>query len=505
MIKQSLQLRIGQQLSMTPQLQQAIRLLQLSTLDLQQEIQAALDSNPLLELVEEGNDTPADARLESGDFEPDDSGFELPPAASASTAASEAPAGEAADDWQGDTLPDDLPVDTDWESLFESGGTGEPASGHDPDEVLAQTHSARESLCDHLLWQLNLTPLSERDRLMALTLIDSIGPSGLLSEPFAEIADSLRGELADFDDDELEAVLHQIQNFDPPGVGARDLRECLLIQLRQLPADTPLLAEAMSLVSEDLALLGSQDLRTLTRKTGLDEAQLTGILHLLRRLNPSPGDALGENDTEYIVPDVFVHKVNRRWLVELNPDIAPRIRINAHYASLIRRADNSSDNTFLRNNLQEARWFIKSLRSRNETLLRVASTIVELQQGFLEEGEEAMKPLVLADIASALELHESTISRATTRKYMHTPRGIFELKYFFSSHVSNADGGEHSATAIRALIRKLIAAENPRRPLSDSHITELLAAQGIEVARRTVAKYRESLHIGSSSERKRLV
>lgn len=501
-MKHSLQLRIGQQLSMTPQLQQAIRLLQLSTLDLQQEIQAALDSNPLLEIAEEAlDDTPG----HDEDFDAEGDGFLA--AQSTRSTTDEAPAEEPAWDERapGESLPDELPVDADWDSFFEAPAAGEPAPEHDPDEVFANTRASRESLRDHLAWQLNLTPLSERDHLIALALIDAISPAGLLDQTLEEIREALAGELADLEIDEIEAVLHQIQNFDPPGVAARDLRECLLIQLRQLPETTPLRQEAMTVVSGCLEMLGSQDIRALTRKAGLDEQQLAGVMQLLRGLSPAPGDALPEEDVEYIIPDVFVRKQANRWVVELNPDIAPKIRINSHYASLIRRADNSTDNTFLRNNLQEARWFIKSLRSRNETLLRVATCIVEHQRGFLDIGEEAMQPLVLHDIAAALELHESTVSRATTRKYMHTPRGIFELKYFFSSHVGTADGGECSATAIRAMIRKLIAGEDPRHPLSDSRLAELLAAQGIEVARRTVAKYRESLSIASSSDRKRLV
>jgi RNA polymerase sigma-54 factor len=252
-------------------------------------------------------------------------------------------------------------------------------------------------------------------------------------------------------------------------------------------------------------LLGNRDYAQLIRRSKIREPELKQVLGLIQSLTPNPGQRIGANNTEYIVPDVFVAKKNGAWTVELNPDIAPRLRINANYASLVKRADNSSDNTYMRDNLQEARWFLKSLHSRNETLMKVATRIVEHQRGFLEYGEEAMKPLVLHDIAEAVDMHESTISRVTTQKYMHTPRGIFELKYFFSSHVNTDSGGECSSTAIRALIKKLIAAENPRKPLSDSKITNLLAEQGIKVARRTIAKYRESLVIPPSNERKRLV
>ncbi|MEP1594518.1 MAG: RNA polymerase factor sigma-54, partial [Halieaceae bacterium] len=305
--------------------------------------------------------------------------------------------------------------------------------------------------------------------------------------------------------DEVVAVLHRLQRFEPTGVCSRDLRECLLIQLQQLPADTPWLEQARILVNRHISQLGSGDYAQILRRTRLKEEELKEVLALVQTLDPYPGESIGEDSTEYIVPDVFVSKRNGRWVVELNPDIAPRLRINDEYAGLIKRADTSSDNTFLRDNLQEARWFLKSLHSRNETLMKVASKIVERQRNFLEYGEEAMKPLVLHDIAEEVEMHESTISRVTTRKYMHTPRGIFELKYFFSSHVATTSGGECSSTAIRALIRKLVTAENPRKPLSDNKITQLLEEQGIQVARRTVAKYRDTLFIPPSNERKRLV
>ena len=277
------------------------------------------------------------------------------------------------------------------------------------------------------------------------------------------------------------------------------------MQLQQLPATTPYLEQARQIISRYLSQLGSGDYQQILRRMRLREDQLRAVLELIRTLDPNPGQRLGEDTTEYIVPDVFVSKRSGRWLVELNPDVAPRLRINDSYASLIRRADNSTDNNYLRDNLQEARWFLKSLQSRNETLMKVATQIVERQRGFLEHGEEAMQPLVLADIAEAVEMHESTISRVTNRKYMHTPRGVFELKYFFSSHVGTAGGGEASSTAIRALLRKLVAAENPRKPLSDSRLASLLEEQGIQVARRTVAKYREMLNIPPSNERKRLV
>jgi RNA polymerase sigma-54 factor len=305
--------------------------------------------------------------------------------------------------------------------------------------------------------------------------------------------------------DEVEAVLRQVQNFDPPGVASRDLGECMLMQLRQFDPDTPWREQAMQVVTEHLDLLAGHDYAQLMRRMKLGEEDMQRVIALIRSLNPRPGSHLSSQRTEYIVPDVYVRKHKGVWRVELNPDVAPKLRINSLYAGMIRRADNSQDNNFLKDNLQEARWLLKSLQSRNETLLKVATCIVEHQRGFLEHGEEAMKALVLHDVAEAVEMHESTISRVTTRKYMHTPRGIFELKYFFSSHVSTASGGECSSTAIRALIKKLIAAEEPKKPLSDNKIASLLEQQGINVARRTVAKYREAMSIPPSNERKRLM
>ena len=492
-MKQSLQLKLGQQLTMTPQLQQAIKLLQLSTLDLQQEIQLVLDSNPLLEVAEE------DGEVDTAEPEIRE------PASDGPMESIDADANEGItpdNDWS-DSMPDDLPVDTQWEDLVPSSAPP-PAAAESSDYDLDGRNSSTDSLRDELLWQLGLTRLSDTDRVIALTIIDATADNGRLEASVEELHEQLAEEL-DIELDEVVAVLHRLQRFEPTGVCARDLRECLLIQLQQLPADTPWLEQARVLINRHIGQLGSGDYAQILRRTRLKEEELKAVLALVQTLDPYPGESIGEDSTEYIVPDVFVSKRNGRWMVELNPDIAPRLRINNEYASLIKRADASSDNTFLRDNLQEARWFLKSLQSRNETLMKVASKIVERQRNFLEYGEEAMKPLVLHDIAEEVEMHESTISRVTTRKYMHTPRGIFELKYFFSSHVATTSGGECSSTAIRALIRKLVAAENPRKPLSDNKITLLLEEQGIQVARRTVAKYRDTLFIPPSNERKRLV
>lgn len=496
-MKQSLQLKMGQHLTMTPQLQQAIRLLQLSTLDLQQEIQEALESNPMLEL-EENLEAPSDNK--SSAESSDSNTQEAPPQAENQTTSEASPIDE--QDWN--EIPNELPVDTSWDDVYQSSAPM-PASNYEGDDNDYDNRRATtESLYDKLLWQLNLTPMSERDQIIALTILDAVEPSGLLSTTIDDIFQGLEPNWDDLEIDEVYAVQHRIQQFDPCGACSQSLVECLLVQLSQLDKETPFLSAAKLIVEQYLPMLGSRDYRQLMRKTHLKEPELAQAVALIKTLNPHPGDVIASGETEYVVPDVFVEKREGRWRIDLNPDIAPKIRINTDYASLVKRADSSSENTFLKDNLQEARWFLKSLLSRNETLLKVATCIVEKQRGFLEYGAEAMKPLVLHDIAELVEMHESTISRVTTQKYMHTPQGVFELKYFFSSHVSTDSGGECSSTAIRAIIKKLVAAENSRKPLSDSKITALLAEQGIQVARRTIAKYRESLNIPPSNERKSL-
>ena len=502
-MKASLQLKMGQSLTMTPQLQQAIRLLQLSTLDLQQEIQQALESNPMLESTEDDqDDSPQEQNSDQADTQ-ERANADEPTSSDDNWDESE----WSADNNSAETIPDDLPVDTAWDDIYQSAPAPVSRGDDDNDMDFDSRNPATETLQDHLEWQLNLTPMTERDRAIAHALLDAVDARGYLTVSPEEIHAGLE-DIADDDPvelDEVEAVLRRLQHFDPPGVFARDLQDCLLIQLNQLPADTPWLDKARLVVTHYINLLGNRDYAQLLRRSRLKEDQLREVLELITSLNPRPGNALDQSEPDYVIPDVIVRKDKNRWRVELNPDIAPRIRVNASYASLIRRADSSADNTYMRDQLQEAKWFIKSLQSRNETLLKVATRIVEHQQGFLEHGEEAMKPLILSDIAQAVEMHESTISRVTTQKYMHTPRGIFELKYFFSSHVSTDQGGECSSTAIRAMIRKLIAAETPKKPLSDSKIATMLGEQGIQVARRTVAKYREAMQIPPSNERKRLV
>lgn len=472
-MRQSLQLKIGQQLTMTPQLQQAIRLLQLSSLDLHQEIQQALYSNPLLEMAEEFENTTD--TLEQTAEDP-------------LTADRE---------WEDAPIPEELPVDAKWDDIYPAAPS--PVQPGTDNRDFESFHSVTESLRDHLHWQLNLTTMSPLDNLIATAIIDAIDDDGMLGTPIADIHEAFEGvEL-----DEVMAVLHRVQQFDPPGVGGADLRECLLIQLGQFAPDTPCLAEAKQLVDRHLSLVAERDFNQLSRKTGFEPDDITAAIRLIQTLSPRPGEHIGSGDTEYVVPDVRVEKVNGSWLVTLNDDIAPRICINQQYAALVKRADHSDDNTFLRSQLQEARWFLRSLESRNETLLRVSSCIVEMQRGFLEKGPEAMRPMVLADIAERLELHESTISRVTTQKYIDTPQGVFELKYFFSSHVSTNSGGECSSTAIRAMLKKMIDTENPDKPLSDNRLATLFEERGIQVARRTAAKYREAMGIPTSSERKR--
>ena len=506
-MKASLQLKIGQSLTMTPQLQQAIRLLQLSSMELQVEIQEALESNMMLETAEEASTENSDAEKPEGN-NPEENNPEE------NLLDTTQEMGSAAEP---DNIPDELAVDSVWEDTYESSISETSAN-------ISQTYESSQSsfenqnthdetLGEHLLWQLNLTPINDTDRVIASTIIDALDDDGYLNSDLTDIHSSLNKEIdgerkgdeeSEIGLDEIEAMLHMIQAMEPTGVAARDLQECLLLQLRQCNKDTPMLTLAVELVSKHLDLLASRDFNQLMRRLKLDQEELQEVIVLIQSMNPRPGGQIHETRTEYIAPDVYVRKVKGRWRVELNSELMPHLRVNTSYASMIRRADNSEDNVSLKSHLQEARWFIKSLQSRSETLLRVATCIVERQRAFLEYGEEAMKPMVLHDVAEALGMHESTISRVTTRKYMHTPRGIFELKYFFSSHLSTSHGGDASSTAIRALIKKLIAAETPQKPLSDSKISALLLEQGINVARRTVAKYREAMAIPPSNERKRL-
>ena len=477
-MKQGLQLRLSQQLAMTPQLQQAIRLLQLSTLELQQELQQALESNPLLEQIDTHEEI--DTR-ETQDSETLDT----------------------ADALEQKEMPEELPLDASWDTIYPAGTPSGTSGDYIDDELPVYQGETTQTLQDYLMWQVELTPFSDTDRAIATSIVDAVDDTGYLTVPLEDILESMGDE--EIDIDEVEAVLKRIQRFDPVGVAAKDLRDCLLIQLSQFDKTTPWLEEARLIISDHLDLLANHDFRTLMRVTRLKEDVLKEAVNLIQSLDPRPGQSIQTGEPEYVIPDVLVRKHNGHWTVELNSDSIPRLQINQHYASMCNNARNDGDSQFIRSNLQDAKWLIKSLESRNDTLLRVSRCIVEQQQAFFEQGEEYMKPMVLADIAQAVEMHESTISRVTTQKYLHSPRGIFELKYFFSSHVNTEGGGEASSTAIRALVKKLIAAENPAKPLSDSKLTSLLSEQGIMVARRTVAKYRESLSIPPSNQRKQLV
>ncbi|MGJ3354109.1 RNA polymerase factor sigma-54 [Providencia sp. Je.9.19] len=480
-MKQSLQLRVSQQLAMTPQLQQAIRLLQLSTLELQQEIQLALETNPLLE------------QDELDELAPNDNQEHI-------TDSSEIDTKEALEK---NDMPDELPLDADWDEIYSAGTPSGTSSDYSFDELPVYQGETTQTLQDYLIWQAGLTPFTDTDRAIATSIIDCIDDSGYLTTTVADIHEGI--DNPEISVEEVIAVLKRIQHFDPLGVAAQDLKECLLIQLSLYPKETQGLSEAKQIISNHIELLANRDFRQLSKLTRLKEDALKTAIDLILTLNPKPGQSINTGESEYVIPDVLVKKNNGHWQVELNTDSIPKLSINHHYASLINDNVSEGDSQYIRSHLQDAKWLIKSLESRHETLLKVATCIVEQQQEFFELGDEYMKPMILADIAYQVDMHESTISRVTTQKYLHSPRGIFELKYFFSSHVSTDTGGEASSTAIRALVKKLVAAENPAKPLSDSKLTSMLAEQGIQVARRTVAKYRESLSIPPSNQRKQLV
>ena len=476
-------MKVANNLSLTPQLQQAIRLLQLSSLELEQEIQIQLDSNPLLEKIEDNNSIESLNSVEANENK------------------------DLTSELNADHLPNDLPVDTEWDDIYTHQSTALATPEYEEREDNRQIHL---SLKEHILEQVNLLHFSRVDKLIAYCIVDSLDDKGFLDADLTDILIAVNQLLREVDndedveEDEVIVVLKHIQRLEPIGVGSRSLAECLQIQLETIKDKTPFLAEAKQLLNY-YELLISNDLNKLLKQTGLSKEQLTNAIELLKTLKPYPGLEFDQQESEYQVPDVVVAKKDQHWNVQLNPDVMPKLRINSFYSNMIRRADQSDDNVYLRNQMLEAKNFIKSIDERHKTLLKVATCIVEHQRAFLEQGAEAIKPLVLRDVAEEVELHESTVSRVTTNKYMLTPRGLFELKYFFSSHVGTTSGGEASSTAIRAMIKKLVSNENPRKPLSDNAIAEMLKKEGIEVARRTVAKYRESLHIPSSSERKVLI
>ncbi|RLV60270.1 RNA polymerase factor sigma-54 [Parashewanella curva] len=493
-MKASLQLKLGQQLTMTPQLQQAIRLLQLSSLELHQEVQQALESNPLLELEEElastktESETAPEVELDSLTKQNESQDIVEP----------EIP--DTAESLSKEKLTEELPMDTTWDETF----TAMPTSGSGalPADDLPFQGETSDGLYEHLEWQKNLTPFSSTDYAIATAIIEAIDERGYLTQSLDDILEAMGDP--EIEMDEVEAVLKRVQHFDPIGVAARDVPECLYLQLSHFDDSTPYLAEAKNIIQHHIELIAVRDFRSLLKKTKLREPQLKAAMNLIQSLDPRPGLNIGRKDDEYVIPDVSVSKKNGRWQVELNPDVMPKIGLNQQYAALAKTSRSRDDTQFVRGHLQDAKWFIKSLESRNDTLLKVCNCIVKNQVNFFEHGPEAMKAMILNDVAEEIDMHESTISRVTTQKYMHTPRGIFELKYFFSSHVGTDDGGECSSTAIRALIKKLVAEENQKKPLSDNKIAQLLGEKGIKVARRTIAKYREAMMIPPSNQRKSL-
>ena len=492
-MKAALQLKMGQSLAMTPQLQQAIRLLQLSSLELHTEIQQALESNPLLEREE--NESLPDEQTKEQPTTPD-SNQEVEESHISATELS---------DLDNANIPADMPTDSQWEDTYTSLPNTNSTPSSSQQMEFDDEDNSNDSLQAHLRWQMELTPFSQYELHIAAALIDSIDEGGYLTSELTDIQQGLplqNDEVTELD--EIEAILHRIQYFDPLGVGARSLSECLLIQLQQYPTDTPHIEQVRQLAANHLEHLAKHEHALIKRSLKVNDDVLAELVAMIQLLNPRPGNQIETTPTEYITPDIYVTKRDGRWHISLNAEVAPRLTIAEHYVQLINKSGSSADNSYLKSNLQEARWFLKSLESRNDTLLKVTTAIVNRQSRFLEEGDAAMVPLVLHEIADEVEMHESTISRVTTRKYLHTPRGIFELKYFFSSHVETDDGAGCSATAIRAMIKVLIGEENLKKPLSDNKITDMLQAQGIKVARRTIAKYREALNIPSSSDRKRL-
>ncbi|HET7329979.1 RNA polymerase factor sigma-54 [Dyella sp.] len=490
-MKPGLQFRLNQQLALTPQLQQAIRLLQLSQLELAAELRQLAESNPLLEFAE-------DASLEQEEAETDgeyDSEFEsLNSLSSSSTSANDA--NDEAPEWTEPEISSDEPID-----FSASNGSGNGSSSNRDEDGMEPQNAAPESLQEHLLWQLNLTPMEPRAKAIATVLIDALNTDGYLGEGIDALLAALPPHLK-ATAEEVEAVRRQLQRFDPAGVASIDLPDCLRAQLEQFDPGTPHRELALQIVQQELELLARNDMAKLARRLHATEEEVTAAAFLIRSLDPRPGAAMDTTPVEYVAPDVYARKDGTRWRVLINPDSQPKLSLNQHYCSLIAQA-RGEDASWMRGQLQEARWLIKSLESRAETLLKVAEAIVRRQSAFLDYGPEAMQPLVLREVAEEVGMHESTISRVTTRKYIHTPRGTYELKYFFSSGVSTEDGGTASATAIQAMLRKLVDHEDPRKPLSDQALAEELHNKGIQVARRTVAKYREILRIPSSSERQR--
>ncbi len=540
-LSQGLVQKLGTSLTMTPQLQQAIRLLQLSTIELEQEIEKALEENPLLEL-DDGSPQPelqedlADplAAKSSGES----SGGVESNSEVVNTTAQESLQPSVETDvvsaMESSELPEESesPLDTTWEERWDEGLTSarRVSSSLMDDDGGEYQAGTQETLKDHLLWQLNLSPFSPTDNAIARAVIDAVNDLGYLTESIPDLIDATQNiiledrienedldpaqinieeELAQQEEilpEEVISVIHRVQLFEPVGVATSDLKECLSVQLKHLHHDDPNYEKALELVSNYLDLLGAKDYRTLMRRLSVKDDNLKQILDLIKSTDPNPGLRYYHDESQYVKPDVLVHKVRGEWRVELNPECSPRLRVNNSYASIIASSSdsNSSDKQYVKAHLNEAKWFIRSLETRNDTLLKVAACIVSYQKDFLEYGPEKMKPLILSDIALEVDMHESTVSRVTTQKYMYTPQGMFELKYFFSSSVHTDAGGECSSTAVQAMIKKIVDSENKRKPYSDSAISEMLEKEGVQVARRTVAKYRECLNIPPSSQRKTL-
>ena len=506
-MKQTLNLNLSTQIRMTPQLQHAIKLLQMSTLDLRQEIQENLESNPLLEVEEnlvqeEDSIIPEESQKHENNLV--DLGAETGPIRNN---IEDKPGEEnQITDKLDDPLSEELPLDTTWEDTYQNtqSNAREKSENVNSQDYISN-NSSEETLQDYLIWQLNLAPLAREDKILGLTIIDSIDPNGFLTTSLEEILDTVNIEevTEETSIEVLENILSIVQDFDPTGIGARTLSECLLLQLNDMEISDDLRKCCTSIINNHLQELATNDYPKIKKHLGVSESLFEEALLLIKSFNPRPGSIISPQQTDYIFPDVIAKKIADDWIVELNSEVLPKVRINSIYEGLSKKSTNKSEKAYLKEHLQDAKWFIKSLQTRHDTLLKVASVIVDVQKGFLDFGPEQMKPLILSDVAQRTELHESTISRITNRKYLSTPQGVFELKYFFSSHLDTASGGEISSTAIRALIKKMIDEEEQNKPLSDSKIAAILLEKDVKIARRTIAKYRESLGIPSSSDRKK--
>jgi RNA polymerase sigma-54 factor len=490
MLKTSLQLRMSQQLTMTPQLQQAIRLLQMPAIELQTHISELLESNIMLEPEDDHDPLTS---FEALGATPNELPTAQPPGEDSEGGEDHDVAAAATEAEATVEVIDDV-----WDERS-ANASDSPYNSDDDDRAQEFSDAGTETLQEHLAWQLDMAKLQPRQLAIGRAILDAINDDGYLIDSEEVIADTLHPEI-DASVEEVAAVIDIVQRFDPPGIAARSISECILLQLQLLDDDTPGLECAKRMAAHHLELMAQRDLAPLRRVLGCPDEEITLALALVRSCQPRPGSQVSAAKAEYVVPDVFVRRGPTGWTVEMNPATLPRVRVNQGYANMLGRGAGHAN---MRAQLQEARWLLKSLEIRQDTLIRVARTIVERQIAFLELGDEHMRPMILRDIAEAIGMHESTISRVTSGKYMHTPRGVFELRFFFSSHVGSSDGSETSSTAIRAKIRKLIREEQPGTPLSDSRIAELLSEEGIPVARRTVAKYREAMGIEPSNERKR--